>query len=116
MTEIRIDLGTSAAGAVIGAFVLYRDPEAWLRGDEGHTMVCRVEDEAFRRLDLRVLRTGEQLERVDPAFTRPIPLAFIMRDIDEAPLVADYPDLTPAAVAWLRQNSTTSAELEGGDA
>ncbi|MFF4791873.1 hypothetical protein ACFY2M_19390 [Streptomyces sp. NPDC001276] len=122
MREISIDLsGTPSRGdARPGDFALYRDPVAWLRGDEQHTRICQIIDASSTRMRLVDLASGETRKDVPRTFVRVIPAGYIMRDIDEAPLAEDHPDLTPAAVAWLRQNAGKQvqdgpAELERGE-
>ncbi|MFF2383721.1 hypothetical protein [Streptomyces sp. NPDC058108] len=107
MTDIVIDLtgGASRQGFARDDFVLYRDPIKWLNGVTGHTRVCRVGSSADSLLVLIDIASGARVTGVDRQYVRPIPAAYIMRDVDMAPLSADYPDLAPAAVAWLEQNA-----------
>ncbi|MFG3585080.1 hypothetical protein [Streptomyces sp. NPDC047990] len=107
MTDIVIDLtgGVSRQGFSRDDFVLYRDPIKWLNGQAGHTRVFRVESSADSLLVLVDIASGARVTNADRLYVRPIPAAYIMRDVDAAPLSADYPELTPAAVAWLEQNA-----------
>ncbi|MET7975775.1 hypothetical protein ABZW44_22570 [Streptomyces mirabilis] len=121
MTNIVIDLtgGASKQSVIRDDFVLYRDPIKWLNGVDGHTRVYRVETAAHSRLVLIDIASGARVIDVDREYVRPIPVTYIMRDVDESPLASDYPDLTPAAVAWLQQNTAPQArpaELEQGGA
>jgi hypothetical protein len=121
VTNIVIDLtgGASKQSIIRDDFVLYRDPIKWLNGVDGHTRVYRVETAAHSRLVLVDIATGARIIDADRQYVRPIPAAYIMRDVDTAPLASEYPDLTPALVAWLQQNAAPQArpaELEQGGA
>ncbi|MFD9072825.1 hypothetical protein [Streptomyces lasiicapitis] len=101
---------------VEGDFVLCRDPVKFLTGESDHTWIGRVRRSWPDPVEAFDLASG-QLRSVPLEFVRPIPVGFLMRDIDEAPLKADHPDLTPAAVAWLQQQARPQsgpAELESG--
>lgn len=121
MAEIRIDLSSQPTVFWPGSYVLCRDPELRLLGREGATTVARVVGECrdhghLARVKVADLATGAEV-CVGQEFLRLIPAGYIMRDIDEAPLAMDFPDLVPAAVAWLLQNhqaQAASGELEGG--
>ncbi|MFD7999899.1 hypothetical protein [Streptomyces mirabilis] len=121
MTNIVIDLtgGASTQAIIRDDFVLYRDPIKWLNGVDGHTRVYRVETAAHTRLVLIDIASGARVTDADRQYVRPIPAAYIMCDVDTAPLTSDYSDLTPASVAWLQQNAVPQArpaELEQGGA
>jgi hypothetical protein len=106
MTHIEIDFTKPVPRSRYGygEYVLYRDPALYWAGKPDHTFPCQVELDLID-LTLRDLRTGREISDVDPDYVRPLPAAGAMRDIDEAPLATDYPDLNPAAVAWLEQNA-----------
>jgi hypothetical protein len=117
MGSIEIDLTKPAPPKVYqgGDYVLYRNPEKYLTGRSDHTTVARIvagecgERSHFHFRNERVtvvdLATGERLTCVQAAYLRRIPAADVMRDIDEAPLNAEHPELVPAAVAWLQQHT-----------
>ncbi|WP_434096883.1 hypothetical protein [Streptomyces prasinus] len=88
---------------VYGQYVLYRDPALYWAGKDGHTFPCRVLLNSVR-LELESLLTGQRF-KADPDYARLLPAGDCMRDVDEAPLQGEYPDLHPAAVAWLEQNA-----------
>ncbi|GGV45952.1 hypothetical protein [Streptomyces spectabilis] len=117
MADIVIRVGVSAARRIgLEDFVLYRDPVKHLLGQAGAERVCQVECAQFELVELVDIASGDTF-RAKREFLRLIPVEFIMRDIDEAPLAADFPELVPAAVAWLQQRSggqSRPAELPSG--
>ncbi|MFB7900533.1 hypothetical protein ACFC1B_29970 [Streptomyces xiamenensis] len=105
---------TPAVTYVPGDFVLARNPEKFWLGRTGHTYVARVErsyDALGKTLyDLTELSSGHLRKGIDPDYMRLLPAADAMRDIDTAPLVgADAGAMSPAAVAWLRQQLQPSS-------
>ncbi|MGW4688531.1 hypothetical protein ACWEPM_27050 [Streptomyces sp. NPDC004244] len=93
-----------------GQYVLYRNPEMFWTGQEGHTFVCRVERICVggTTYDLTPLPSGRQIAAASPEYMRPLPAVDAMRDIDTAPLnTGTAVDMTPAAVAWLTQQAAT---------
>ncbi|ROQ65290.1 hypothetical protein EDD95_8153 [Streptomyces sp. CEV 2-1] len=93
-------------------FVLYRDPEKFWTGQADHTFVCRVirawMDGSY---DLVAVATHLPVLRVTGAYMRLLPAADAMHDIDFAPLGEPDPAaMTPAAVAWLSQQSATATQ------
>ncbi|MBT2406262.1 MULTISPECIES: hypothetical protein [unclassified Streptomyces] len=95
-----------------GQYVLYRNPEMFWTGQEGHTFVCRVERICVGGItyDLTPLPSGRQINAASPDYMRPLPAIDAMRDIDTAPLnTAAAADMTPAAVAWLTQQAATAS-------
>ncbi|MEU3774246.1 hypothetical protein AB0F11_13760 [Streptomyces sp. NPDC032472] len=105
-----------------GQYVLYRNPEMFWTGQEGHTFVCRVERICVGGVtyDLTPLPSGRQVNAASPDYMRPLPAVDAMRDIDTAPLntagAAD--EMTAAAMAWLtqqRQMANRRPELPASD-
>lgn len=103
------------------AIVLYRDPLAFWRGQDRHTYLCQVEKREVLngrpRYTLVDLHTDTRVEgTVDPFFMRLLPAETVMRDIDTAPLgEADLGEMSYAAVAWLRQQTTDQPALPSAD-
>ncbi|MEV8103574.1 hypothetical protein [Streptomyces sp. NPDC088135] len=104
-------VATAAVTYKCDDFVLYRDPERFWAGAPTHTFVCRVDGtipftSGEIRYTLARLNGGGLIKLARAQYMRLLPPADAMRDIDTAPLntgtVAD--DMTPAAVAWLRQH------------
>lgn len=94
-----------------GQYVLYRNPEMFWTGQEGHTFVCRVERICVggATYDLTPLPSGRQITAASPDYMRLLPAIDAMRDIDTAPLNTDTADdMTAAAMAWLAQQAATA--------
>ncbi|MDX3538065.1 hypothetical protein PV721_27680 [Streptomyces sp. MB09-01] len=94
-----------------GQYVLYRNPEMFWTGQEGHTFVCRVERICVggTTYDLTPLPSGRQITAASPDYMRLLPAIDAMRDIDTAPLNTDtVDDMTAAAMAWLTQQAATA--------
>ncbi|QCX81223.1 hypothetical protein C9F11_38200 [Streptomyces sp. YIM 121038] len=98
-----------------GDFVLYRDPVRFLLGARDHTRIGRVWKSWPDAVEVFDLAPGK-VHRVPLEYVRPIPVEYLMRDIDEAPLGAEHPELASVAVAWLQQQARlqTPPELESG--
>ncbi|MCL7382192.1 hypothetical protein [Streptomyces sp. 35G-GA-8] len=93
-----------------GDYVVYRDADKFWAGEGGHTFVCRIiaswkASQLFLRYDLVCLKTHRVIKDASPDYMRLLPPLDAMHDIDTAPLGEDTA-LTPAAVAWLRQQYT----------
>ncbi|MEW1678132.1 hypothetical protein AB0O47_33575 [Streptomyces noursei] len=93
-----------------GDIVLFRDAEQFWLGQPGHTFVGRVErswrhaDTRKVLYDLTELSGNRARAGIDPAYMRLLPATDAMHDIDTAPLSEpDTSAMSPAAVAWLRQ-------------
>ncbi|WP_030739365.1 hypothetical protein [Streptomyces sp. NRRL F-2890] len=99
-----------------GDLILFRDPELFWLGKPGHTFVARVEQSWTKpgsdqlRYDVTELSSGCLHRGIHPDYMRLLPAADAMRDIDTAPLDgADAGAMSPAAVAWLRQQLQPSS-------
>ncbi|GGV51270.1 hypothetical protein [Streptomyces spectabilis] len=118
MTHLQTQVTRPAATYTQGDVVLFRDAERFWLGQSGHTFVGRVV-RAWRQAytgkvlyDLVELSGNRHRSGIDPDYMRLLPPADAMRDVDTAPLSEpDTGAMTPAAVAWLRQQLAQDAGL-----
>ncbi|ARF83238.1 hypothetical protein ACIG0C_30255 [Kitasatospora aureofaciens] len=104
---------TKTSTPATGDYVLYRDIDRYLKGENDHTLICRVLGDwglyAPGKLKLLVLASGAVIDKAPVLYTRPFDPAEFMHDIDTAPLTAlDDGRIMTAAGAWIAAQRTTA--------